>query len=69
MYHGEFECRLKLACLAGKRLNSISGLSSLALLVSVAANRLPETLQAPYAALRDSLMYSDDCQQYICNVQ
>ena len=64
---GEQECLLRLACLSGKHLNQISrGAPTVALMLSAASGYLPEPVQSPYSALRDSLMYSDDCSKYKC---
>lgn len=64
--HGDRECMLKLACLSGKRLSSLSGASAIAILMSTATNMLPKSMREPYNALKNSVMYSDDCSQYVC---
>lgn len=65
--HGDRECMLKLACLAGKRLSSVSGASAVAIMMSTASNMLPKSIRGPYSALKNSVLYSDDCSQYICS--
>lgn len=64
--HGDRECMLKLACLSGKRLSSVSGASAVAILMSTATSVLPKSIREPYSALKNSVLYSDDCSQYIC---
>jgi len=64
--HGDRECMLKLACLSGKRLSSMSGASAVAILMSTATNMLPKSVREPYSALKNSVLYSDDCSQYVC---
>merc|ERR1712020_55437 len=64
--HGDRECMLKLACLSGKRLSSVSGASAVAIMMSTASNMLPKSIRGPYSALKNSVLYSDDCSQYIC---
>jgi hypothetical protein len=67
---GDKKCMKKLACLGGRRLASIDGGSSVALLASTASSLLPEgiqeTLRDPLSAMRDSIMYSNGCHQYEC---
>merc|ERR1719510_49611 len=64
--HGDRECMLRLACLSGKRLSSFSGASAVAILMSTATDMLPKAIREPYSALKNSVLYSDDCSQYIC---
>lgn len=64
--HGDRECMLKFACLSGKRLSSFSGASAVAILMSTATDILPNSIREPYNALKNSVMYSNDCSQYIC---
>jgi len=65
--YGEKQCMLKLACLSGKRLSTIRGASALTMFLSTVAGEMPDGLQDPYTALRNSIMYTDDCSQYACN--
>lgn len=64
---GEKQCLMKLACLSGKRLSAVKGASALTMVLSTVAGVMPEALHDPYWALRNSIMYTDDCQQYLCN--
>lgn len=64
--HGEQECLEKLACLSGKHVSALSGATTLTLLLSIASGQMPESLQGPYLALRDAIMYTDHCEQYQC---
>ena len=63
---GEKQCLMKLACLSGKRLSAVKGASALTMVLSTVAGVMPESMQDPYQALRNSIMYTDDCQQYQC---
>ena len=64
---GEKQCLMKLACLSGKRLSAVKGASALTMVLSTVAGVMPEALQDPYQALRNSIMYTDDCQQSQCS--
>ena len=64
--HGEQDCVLKLACLSGKRLSALSGASAMAIMLAVATDMMPHQLRDPYIAMKNSVMYSDDCSQYVC---
>lgn len=64
--HGERGCMLKLACLSGKRLSSLSGASAVAIMMAAATDMMPHGLRDPYTAMKNSVMYSDDCSQYTC---
>jgi len=64
--HGERGCMLKLACLSGKRLSSLSGASAVAIMMAAATNMMPHGIRDPYTAMKNSVMYSDDCSQYTC---
>merc|ERR1719356_2403143 len=65
--HGDRECMLKLACLSGKRLSSLSGASAVAILLASTTDFMPEAVREPYQAMKNSVMYSDDCSQYVCS--
>merc|ERR1712029_451342 len=65
--HGERGCLLKFACLSGKRLSALSGASAAAILLAVATDLMPEGVREPYTAMKNSVMYSDDCSQYTCS--
>ena len=63
---GEKQCLMKLACLSGKHLSAVKGASALTMVLSTVAGVMPESMQDPYHALKNSIMYTDDCQQYQC---
>ena len=63
---GKGQCEKRLACLGGRHLSHFNGASSIALMISTASNFLPPDLQDPLSTLKDSIMYSEDCQQYEC---
>ena len=63
---GKGQCQKRLACLGGRHLSHVNGASSIALMVSTASKFLPHDLQDPLSTLKDSIMYSEDCQQYEC---
>ncbi len=63
---GEQQCLLKLACLSGKHAASVSGATTATMLLTTTYSFMPDSLKEPYQALRDSMMYSDDCSQYAC---
>ena len=42
------------------------GSSLLTLLLSGLGGYVPEVAREPYIIMRDSLLYSDDCEQYDC---
>jgi len=65
--HGDRECLLKLACLSGKRLSALSGASAVAILLASTTDFMPEAVREPYQAMKNSVMYSDDCSQYVCS--
>lgn len=65
--HGHRDCLLKLACLTGKRLSALSGASAATIMLSTATDVMPEAMKGPFSALRNSVMYSDDCSQYVCS--
>ena len=64
---GERQCLMKLACLSGRRLSAVKGASAVTMILATVANVMPEVLQEPYQALKNSIMYTDDCQQYECH--
>ena len=64
---GERQCLMKLACLSGRRLSAVKGASAVTMILATVANVMPEALQEPYQALKNSIMYTDDCQQYECH--
>jgi hypothetical protein len=64
--YGEKECVKKLACLSGKRLSNIRGSWAITVGLTSVAGMMPESLQDPYNALKNSIMYTDDCSQYQC---
>lgn len=63
---GNDQCKKRLACLGGRHLAHINGASSIALLLSSAASYLPDHFKEPLSTLQDSIMYSHDCDQYVC---
>jgi len=63
---GDKECARKLACRSGKRVGGVPGSSLLTLLMSGLGGYVPEVAREPYIIMRDSLLYSDDCEQYDC---
>eukprot|EP00094_Tigriopus_californicus_P009033 TCALIF_08707-PA protein Name:"Protein of unknown function" AED:0.32 eAED:0.35 QI:0/-1/0/1/-1/1/1/0/205 len=63
---GEDQCLLKLACLSGKHVNSLSGATTLTMVLSAASGYLPNSVQTPYLALKESVMYTTNCHQYSC---
>ena len=63
---GKGQCHKRLACLSGRHLSHINGASSIALMVSTASNFLPEEFQDSFSTLKDSIMYSEDCELYEC---
>jgi len=63
---GEKECVRKLACRSGKRVSSVPGSSLVTLVLFGVASHVPEVLREPYTIMRDSILYSDDCDQYDC---
>ena len=66
---GERQCLMKLACLSGRRLSAVRGASAVTMILSTVAGVMPESLQEPYQALKNSIMYTDECQQYQCHDQ
>ena len=64
---GKSQCNKRLACLSGRHLSHINGASSIALMVSSASHLLPDNFREPLSTLKDSIMYSDNCEQYQCN--
>jgi len=64
--YGEKECMKKLACLSGKRLSNIRGTWAITVGLTTMGGMMPESLQDPYNALKNSIMYTDDCSQYQC---
>nr|XP_040578997.1 uncharacterized protein LOC121127644 isoform X1 [Lepeophtheirus salmonis] len=61
-------CLLKAACYCGKRLSaSVTGATAITLLLSTISNQLPESITDVYTTLRNSIFYSDDCEQYDCH--
>jgi len=63
---GEQECVRKLACRSGKRVSSIPGSSVVTMILAGASGYVPEFLRETYSILRDSVLYSDDCEQFFC---
>jgi hypothetical protein len=63
---GNPECQKRLACLSGRHLSHVNGASSLALLASSATTYLPENLKEPLSIIKDSILYTDNCDQYLC---
>lgn len=68
-FQGEQECLLRLACLSGQRFSMISGLSSLTVVLSSIIDADTFSASSAFGALKDSLMYSDDCSRYRCTIQ
>jgi len=56
---------MKLACLSGRRLSAVKGASAVTMILATVAGVMPEGLQEPYQALKNSIMYTDDCQQVL----
>lgn len=63
---GKGHCQKRLACLSGRHLSHINGAASIALLMSTATNFLPDDFREPLSIVKDSIMYSDDCEQFVC---
>lgn len=63
---GKGQCQKRLACLSGRHLSHINGASSVALLASTASSFLPEDFHEPLSIIKDSIMYTDKCDQYVC---
>ena len=63
---GNENCKKRLACLSGRHLSHIDGASSIALLVTSAKFYLPDDMKDHLTAIHNSIMYSDDCDQYLC---
>lgn len=63
---GKGQCQKRLACLSGRHLSHVNGASSVALLVSTASSLLPEDFREPLSIIKDSIMYTDKCDQYVC---
>ena len=63
---GKSDCQKRLACLGGRHLSHVNGASSLALFASSASSFLPEEFREPLSIIKDSIMYSDNCEQYEC---
>ena len=63
---GKGQCQKRLACLSGRHLSHINGASSIALMISTASNFLPPEYHDSFSTMKDSIMYSEDCEQYEC---
>ena len=64
--HGDYECMMKVACLSGKKVSKVAGATTLTMILSALTNHMPETMQDTYVTMRDSIMYSNKCNQYKC---
>ena len=63
---GNEQCKKRLACLSGRHLSHVNGASSIALLVNSASSLLPDDFREPLSIVKDSILYSDNCDQYEC---
>ena len=74
-FMGMDECARKFSCRMGKRISRIPGLESTSVFLSGAlpytfdlATYLPEYMGEHVMLLRDSVLYSEDCEKYACSV-
>ena len=74
-FMGVEDCARKFSCRMGKRISGLPGLGSTSVFLSGAlpytfdlASYLPEYIGEHVMVLRDSVLYSEDCEQFKCNV-
>merc|ERR1712142_1106102 len=74
-FMGVDDCARKFSCRLGKRISGIPGLESTSIFLSGAlpytfdfSTYLPEYVGDHIMVLRDSMLYSDDCEQYKCKI-
>ena len=72
---GVEDCARKFSCRMGKRISGLPGLGSTSVFLSGAlpytfdlTSYLPEYIGEHVLVLRDSVLYSEDCEQFVCNV-
>ena len=73
---GVEDCAKKFSCRMGKRISGLPGLGSTTVFLSGAlpyttidlTTYMPGYIRDQVMVLRDSVLYSDDCEQYKCNI-